>query len=427
MDTMAPGSNGIENVASAQRAAGNLTYEQGVVKGHEGLDSLPGYVLVIFEKRAKGGAIFSRLVRPGEVFPAGFRIPFLDWSSQKYSSVAVNNSVLNYSFEQSVTLDDGSDELALKFDLEYVVADPQKVAEGWEHDPLRKLRDEIARVITRNCAKRKAEMFRSRFRELERIVIDTESGRLRAYAATLGLKIISIDLNKPPLPDYQREVIQKEKKRPWEKRSHEIEQDIDRTKQKASREWDHERDKDDLEHKYDLQDLDMARRIGLIEKAEKVHRFEQGQKLREAHTDAIGEAVRNVGREINTPTALLEGFEVATQINQRGQGDSRALPPVSDVLELGSGANSLSDLLGQRIREIDRWNCTFAQKQAFRSAILHIVAEALLDDRSDEMVLKQYTNKLSELGRGVQPPLSRSQRLFLEGFQNIDELKDKLR
>ncbi len=173
---MTPGPNGIQNPAAAPSAAGNLTYEEKVVRGHAGLDSLPGYVLAIFEKRAKGGAIFSRLIKPGEIFPSGFRIPFLDWS-QKYFSVAVNDSVLICEFTHLVYLDDGNDEFTLNFHLTYRVADFRRVAEIWEHDPLRRLRDEIGRVIARNCARRKAEMFRERFRELERIVIAGEHGR----------------------------------------------------------------------------------------------------------------------------------------------------------------------------------------------------------------------------------------------------------
>ena len=82
---------------------------------------------------------------------------------------------------------------------------------------------------------------------------------------------------------------------------------------------------------------------------------------------------------------------------------------------------------GPANREIDRWNCTFAQKQAFLSAILHIVAEALLDDHADETILKQCANNLSELGREFQPPLSRSQRDFLGQFMDFNALRNKIR
>jgi hypothetical protein len=130
---------------------------------------------------------------------------------------------------------------------------------------------------------------------------------------------------------------------------------------------------------------------------------------------------------------LLEGAEAARQISQGMQTDiagsspTRTLPPDSEPLAIGSGEDRLSSLLVQGIREVDRWKYTFAQQQALRSALLHIVAEALLDDRADEKVLKEYANRLSELGKSFQPPLGRTQRLFLEKFLNFDELKDRLR
>ncbi|HKO44458.1 MAG TPA: hypothetical protein VJU84_14365 [Pyrinomonadaceae bacterium] len=430
MENITPEQNGAGNRASATRAV-NLTYEQNVVRDHEGLDSLPGYVLVVFEKSKQRGAIFSRLVKANERFPPGFRIPFLDWS-QKYFSIAVNDSVLSYTFEHLLTLDDGADEFNLNFHLSYRVADPAKLAEIREHDPLRQLRDEIVRTIGRNCAKRKAEMFRSRFRELEKLVITSESVNLSAYATTLGLKIISINLDKP-LPDYQRKVIDQQKRAHAEKQSHVIQQDVAHTKQRASREWDHDLQREDIDRKFDLRARVLAKTLELQQQEDDLNRAEQNLRLREFQTNAVGRALTTVGENINTPADLREGYEVAREISAGSQSDNRggslppALSPGSELLTLGSGEDRLSTLLTHGLREVDHWNGTFAQKQALRSTLLHIVAEALLDDHADEKTLKQYANKLSEIGKGFQPALGRTQRLFLDKFLNFDELKDKLR
>lgn len=431
MENTTPGPNGLGGRAATREVTVNLTYEQNVVRNHEGLDSLPGYVLVVFEKSKQGGAIFSRLVKANERFPPGFRILFLDWS-QKYFSVAVNDSVLNYTFNHLLTLDDGTDEFNLNFHLSYRVADPRKIAEIREHDPLRQLRDEIVRTIGRNCAKRKAEMFRSRFRDLEKLVITSESVNLSAYATTLGLKIISIDLDKP-LPDYQRKIIDQQKRAQAEKQSHGIQDEVTRIKQKASRAWEHELQKDDVDQKFDLRAKVLAKTLELQQKEDDLHRAEQNRKLREFQTDAVGQALTNVGANINTPADLREGYEVAREISAGGQSDNSAssfptaLSPGSQLISIGSGEDRLSGLLAQGLKEVDRWSCTFAQKQALRSNLLHIVAEALLDDHADEKVLKQYANKLTELGKGFQPPLGRTQRLFLDNFLNVDELRNKLR
>lgn len=429
MVNMTPEPNGFGNPAPSR--ALNLTYEQAVVKDHKGLDSLPGYVLVVFEKSKQGGAIFSRLVKANERFPPGFRIPFLDWS-QKYFSVAVNDSVLSYTFEHLLTLDDATDEFNLNFHLSYRVADPAKVAEIREHDPLRQLRDEIVRTIGRNCVKRKAEMFRHRFRELEKLVITSESVNLSAYATTLGLKIISINLDKP-LPDYQRKLIDQQKRGQAEKTSHVIQQDVAHSKQRASREWEHGLQQEDVDHKFDLRSRVLAKTLELQQQEDNLHRAEQNRKLREFQTNAVGRALTNVGENINTPADLREGYEVAREISAGSQSDNSsgslptALSPGSELLTIGSGEDRLSSLLAQGLREVDRWNCTFAQKQALRSTLLHITAEALLDDHADDEILKQYAHKLSELGKSSQPPLGSSQRLFLSKFLNFEELKDKLR
>lgn len=309
-----------------RRATANLTLEQQVVRENFGLESVPGYVLVIFEKLDNGGAIFSRLVISGERFHS--RIPFRDLS-KKYFAIAVNDSVLSYAFDHSITLDNGSEAITLEFHLTYRVADHRKAAEISEHDPLRQLRDEIARVIGRNCAKRKTEMFRNRFRDLERIVIDSESVRLRSYAAELGFKIISIDLDKL-LPESRRQVIDVRNSAEAEKDSFEIQPGVGRIKQKASGEWEHELKKDDIDHEYDLQAQELARRIELPEKVAEVHRAEQKRKLKDIQTDGIGQVITNVGAGINTPEDLLDGFAVAREISTTSEPDDRAVPSLTE-------------------------------------------------------------------------------------------------
>jgi hypothetical protein len=431
METTTPDQNGGGYRAAKRTAEDNLTFLQNVVRHHPGIDALPGYVLAVFEKRGKGGAIFTRLVKPGERSPSIFKIPLLDWA-KNYLAIAVNDQLLTYSFDHSIALDGGTDLFKLNFHLTYRVADPQKVAEIWELDPLRQLCGEIGRVIGRNCAKRKPEMFRDRFRDLEKIVVDSESVRLRTYATTLGFKIVSIDLEKL-LSAGRIGVIETRYRVEDEKNRFGYEQDLSHTKREAARADSHRMNIENVHHKYDIQQVDLQRQIELSGQSDEVHRTQQKRRLREIETDAIGQALINVGAGIHTPDALREGFETAREISTGIQSDNRgsALPAALSSgpapLAIGSGEDRLSNLLALGIREVDRWTGTFAQKQALRSNLLHIVAEALLDDHADEKTLKLYANKLSELGKGFQPPLGRTQRLFLEKFMNIDELKNNLR
>jgi hypothetical protein len=189
----------------------------------------------------------------------------------------------------------------------------------------------------------------------------------------------------------------------------------------------------DIDQQYELHAKELAKKIDLRNQVDEVHRDEQNRKLREIQTDAVGQALINVGAGINTPEAFRQGYEVAREITMGIHSDNRAassftpLPSKPELIGIGSGEDRLSSLLSLGLREVERWNCTFAQKQALRSNLLHIVAEALLDDHADEKILKQYANKLSELGKGFQPPMTSNQRLFLDRFLDVDELIDKLR
>lgn len=332
----------------------NLTLEQKVVVNHEGLDSLPGHVVIVFEKLDKGGAAFSRLLNPGERFQKpGFRL----WDTpHKYFSVAVNKSILNYSFEEPVTLDDEIHTFTLKFHLKYHAANPRLVAELHQQDPLRKLRDEISLVVGRSCAQRKWEIVRDRFRELGVVVMNSERAKLRQYAATLGLEIFSIEMDKR-IPSEVQEIEKKIEDAEAEKRKIQIEQEcenreeeIKQAKERLCRLEDIEhqytirdrelakqyelkdredtihraeqrRDMDDVEHQYVKREAELDGQIGLKEKEDAAHSAARARKLQEARDEAIATALRNVGAGINSPAELLEGAHAAHQISIGKQSD----------------------------------------------------------------------------------------------------------
>src|SRR5689334_14766470 len=111
----------------------NLSKEQNLIKEPSGLDGMPGYVVVVFEKLKHGGARFSKTMDETQHFKNFLPL----WGSlQNYFAVAVNASVLRYSFEVSVTLDDDIRQFALIFHLTYRAANPRALAEMQAQDPL---------------------------------------------------------------------------------------------------------------------------------------------------------------------------------------------------------------------------------------------------------------------------------------------------
>ena len=443
---------------------GNLTLEEMLVVNHEGLDSLPGYTVVVFEKLDKGGAAFSRLINPGERFQkSGFR--FWDKSS-KYFSVAVNKSILNYSFEEPVTLDDEIHKFTLKFHLKYRAVNPQLVAELRDQDPLGKLRAEIALVVGRSCAQRKWEMVTNRFRELEVVVMNGERAKLRQYAATLGLEIFSIELDKR-LPSEATAIPKAEEEAEAEKKKFQIEQELDATKEQIRQTKEHlhrlenierqyaERDRelaekyklkdreeaiykadqqrelDDVEHQHLKRGAELDGRLGLQDREDAAHRAEQARRLREDQTEAIGTAMKNVGAGISTPTEFLDAVQMTQQVSAIVQpnGSSSALPTGLPGVgvgghALGAGEKGLGVLVNLVITESERLNCTYAQKQSVRSAVLHLVAEAMLDDQADKEALKQYAEKLSEIGSSLK--LTATQFRFFDELRRYERLREYL-
>ena len=306
-------------------------------------------------------------------------------------------------------------------------------------------------------------MVRDRFRELEVVVMNSEKARLRQYAATLGVEILSIELDKR-LPDDVIEIPKARERAEAEKQKFEIEHEVKRTKEEISRAREHlrrlediehqysvrekelteqlklkgtqdaihraeqERDMADVEHQYNKHGTELDKRLELDERVDRLDRAEQARKLRGYRTEAIGKALDNVGSGISTPGELFEGAQVAQQISMGMQpdGNPSALPAgMPDKNLVGPGADSLGGLLSYAITQIEQWNCTFAQKQALRSSIMHIVAEVQLDDHADEKALRQHADKLAELGGKLQ--LTQTQFRLLERFRNYEQLRDYLK
>lgn len=289
---------------------GNLTLEEKLVVGHEGLDSLPGYTVVVFEKLDKGGAAFSQVINPGGRFQkSGFRF----WDrSNKYFSVAVNNSVLSYSFEERVTLDDEIHTFTLKFQLKYRAVSPRMVAELRDQDPLGKLREEVALVVGRSCARLKWEMVTNRFRELEVVVMNSERANLRQYAAALGLEIFSVTLDKR-LPSEVTTLPKAEEMAEKEKREFGIAQELEATKEEVKRTREYQRRLEAIENQYLVGNRELAEQYELKDMEDAAHRAELARKLREVQDEAIGTALKNVVGGISTLSELLKGAQVARQ------------------------------------------------------------------------------------------------------------------
>jgi hypothetical protein len=431
MNAIKPEQNGagtqVQNPVST--AVQNLTFEQSLVKEHAGIDALPGYKVAVFEKLKEGGERFLKVVNRNERFRT---FPFDFWNSRdKYFSLAVNESILNYTFEEPVILDDDLRKFTLILHLKYRAADVGKVAEYARHqDPLRRVTDEIAQTLTRSCAQRKWDMIKDRFRELELIALNAERPKLKQFAFTWGIEIIDISLDRR-MPGSEKEVDIARLRASAEKEKFVINQDLHNLKDQTLRERTHALRQGEIEQKYDLKSRDLDKQIELQDKENSVHRAAQHQRILDSRDEGIMTVIRNIAEKTESTDDVRDLMEMGAELGsfmQSGQlsgSTPGVLPSVSVNALLGAGEDKVANLLALAMKEIEQSKFTTAQKRSLTSNIMHLLAEAMLDDDANEELMEKHSQKLSELGSTLQ--FTKAQFRLLERFTNYQQLRDDLR
>lgn len=395
----------------------NLTQLHKVIRPHTGLAPLEGYALVVYEQFDGSGAEFRGVLHSGHRFQKP-KTGFLRWSARNYFAIAVNLAPeLRLTFSEHFTLDDQIHDFDLSFDLSYHVTEPERVATARNDDPLRQLRDEIIRVIGQAIIQSPWEQIRRHFRSVEQTIRHRTEDAMHAYAVKLGFGVTSIAL-----------------------RARLREQDvaIDRAtegqaavreklvQQHVTEDFKHQREQS-------LHEAELAHRLSMVASQDRVDSFEQRQQLRQAMTEASVIAMHNVGRTINTPAELRDGFHVVWEVlsggpdalaasGVQGPSESRLLGGMGRSLLLGAGQQWI-ELLTQALTDIHQWRYPFEQRRTLSAVILHLVAELLLDDRADEEKLKQYAEEIFTLARRFSPPLSADQNTLLTYFKNYEQLR----
>ena len=416
---------------NGSKTPSNLSYEQRLLANHTGLDTLPGFVVVVFERLKGGGARFRKLINSGEIFK-NFTFSLLD-SPQNYFSVAVNQSILRYAFDEPVILDDNFHKFTLIFHLTFRTANPRMVAEIASQDPLQRLRHEIARTAVRSCAQRDWEVIKEHFRELELIVINAEMPKLRQFAATLGIEILKIELDSR-LPEHETKVERTRDETDKNIQVFGIKQNLSDLQRDALRAREYEEQRREVDQEHDLVSRGLDKKLERQDKETKVRRAEHYQQILDKRDEAVGNVFITMGQQIDNPDNLVETVDAFRNINSVLQSDRLAASGQAglesgflgpDRPQLGPGEDKVSSLLGHAFGEIEQLKLLSAQKRALTSNILHLTAEALLDDAADAEVLKKYGEQLSELASNLE--LSKKQCRELRRFLDHEALREYLR
>jgi hypothetical protein len=171
-------------------------------------------------------------------------------------------------------------------------------------------------------------MFRDRFRDLERIVIDSESVRLRPYAAELGFRIISIDLDKP-LPEHKQKLIEARHRVEPNKGDYEIEQGVSGGKQKSSRPVPQELGTGDVDQR-EVQQLGLARQ-DLSPKSDEAPPAQQTSALPDIQTGSPRQALENVAANGETSAKLDDELETGRDTGGTDQPEVAAIPAAAEA------------------------------------------------------------------------------------------------
>jgi hypothetical protein len=272
-------------------------------------------------------------------------------------------------------------------------------------------------------------MIERHFRDLELLALKAEQPKLQQTAANLGLEIVNIELDSQ-LPDefvaVDRHIFETDTKIKIMGLDHKVSQ--------AAAATDYESRRNKLDHDYSLRHHGLTKKIEIQEDEFRVHRAEQYQQLLDQLDAAIGTALNGVGEQINTPAGLLDAFEALRNIHAVIKSDQGSLAAQAGLLAgtgpttvqlLGAGEDKVAGLLNQVFKEIAQLKLTSAQKRGLTSNILHLTAEAMLDDAADEEVLKKYGEKLSELASSLS--LTKMQYRELRRFLDYEQLRADLR
>lgn len=399
----------------------NLTFEQQVLKQPTGLGAQDGYWLVIYESHDGGGASVVEVLQPGVPYEVRKNIFFLR-KQPTYFAIAVVDAKQSLQFSEPVTMEDAQwHKFELLFDLTYRVSHHQKVAELREQDPLRRLRDEIALAINRSFKRQDWVQIKQHFPDLEQAILQNDLEVLKPYARELGLQIIGLRLSKRlPEEELTPEKTTAEAQLKW----HKLDLEAEERRREAER-------------ASQLREQELNARLSILNKEAALHAAEQNRLLSEARTQAASKAMLNVGGSIETPAELLDAYRAVREIGE-------ASPPSAQTANTSTGLagyntrqlaagmpggaeDTLAKLLGEVLREINQWGHNFAQKRALTSAVLHIVAEVLLNDHADEEKLAVYIRTLKDVGQSLQPQLNRLQRDLLELFLNPAQLRERFK
>lgn len=172
----------------------NLTFDHRLLKEHTA-EPLEGHAVVVFERVGDAGDEFHSMLMPGAApVKPGLTLPF--FKRAEYFAYAADIAPERHlDFNESMRLADHVSEFRVVFNLAYAVADPRALARARNTDPLRRVRDQVRVVVKREVEQLPWQAVWEAFPQHARMVVDGCMEELREFASTYGINIRSLRLS----------------------------------------------------------------------------------------------------------------------------------------------------------------------------------------------------------------------------------------
>jgi hypothetical protein len=369
----------------------NLTFEEKLVKNWPA-EPLEGHNVVVFERVGASGEKFRTILPPGTPLKRGL----LDrvWPQGRFFAVAVDASPdLHLDASQHVVLED---EEAHRFDLllelYYSVCDPHLLASHRNRDPLRMIAERARQVLGRDVRQLQWTEVVFSFAVCTQEVVRNRLPELKVLATSYGIELRSLELGR---------LLPEDATKPARQTEAELDR-INRRERVGMAEKESERRLADADNFHTLGGADMDAAANDVRYA---------ARIRAASVDARIGAIGAVGSQVTTAGEYQQVFGGRLNAGPgEGQG-SGARPAVAaghgaEPGALPPAAGGLGGVLHRVVSATQNVGGS-GKRLELRAALLHLVAEVLLEELGDPAVCTRYAERARQLlgtaERGLAP------------------------
>lgn len=436
----------------------NLTLAQKIIRPHT-IDPLEGHTVVVFETVGASGEEFRFEIEAGKRAPQT-RLDLWGWlrgrrSDDKYFAYAVSGAPqLHETFSTHVTMDVQAYAFDLVVDLAYRVEKPRLVVTWRNEDPVKRVREEVARRIGREFAQQNWQRVCDDFRELERDILDATLESLRDFASRYGFCIDRIALSHSLPPEYFDEIRKAEavqrakaeaareeelKRAQNEAAAQTAEQQEQLKRRKLQEELQTQAITDRADHQRHMLQIGQQdeqtvetnkRRIARQADEAEVAHHARLQLLADTAIEAASDALKRAAESISNPQQLAQAVreiqiavaeiqELPLRIGQRGE-----LADGSRIA-LGAYQNGAPAVMAGMFVRTERLACQRQEREKLQSAVLLIVGELLRGEDADESRIAEQQEILRTARAEINVPLEDVE--YFNTFLDTNRIRSELR